>query len=348
MCLIVKILALSLLLISVFTAASEYPRMTNLYLNQSKTVHLKGDSETWFRLPKEHKYHEIELSIAADNGRIYYPIVKIYDRFKNPTRVLRTPIQIVQLGPYKEGIKVSIPFAPNDEFISISTAENLIGQSFTVERSGSTITPIILDGGTYYVPSVNVVNPIRYTFAKQGFAELLLPEDNKFSPEYQQEGWFFEMGVNFGGDTVANNPGGDDYKAGGGALLLMGYDWPSSWEDISWQASGGIRYQGAKVGEGENFGVIGRFAVDYDMGIFHTGFGLHLDMLGHTKDEYGHKTEFDSSIAPFLYIEWEMTPWFNLSASYMLAEFKDSNGKLYDGDQFGLGLKITNIDFGKF
>lgn len=77
-----------------------------------------------------------------------------------------------------------------------------------------------------------------------------------------QDGRATEFGVNFGGN---------DYKAGGGGLLLVSYYWPDELlENTSYQISTGVRYQGAKIGKGENMGWITKVAMshalmDYDL-----------------------------------------------------------------------------------
>lgn len=339
-----KNLVLSLIL--VFTTSASANSIHQLYFNDSKTMLLEGSELTWFKLPPERVYHEIKLAVSIQNRQLFYPVLTLYDDNKNVRSVIRPPIRIVKVGAYKEGIEVNIPFSHKDTYMSINMPRDLIGQQFNVEKNLSTILPVTTNGSTYYVPSVNSATQVTYRFMDKGFIDITLPKEMTYSPERKQDGGFFELGVNFGGDTIAYNPGGDDYKAGGGALLLIGYDWPNEYvENTSYQVSTGFRYQGAQLGKGENMGWITKLAFDYDFGQYHVGVGLHLDLFSHTKNEFGVKTKIDDSVSPYIFAEWEMTPWVNLTTSYLMAEFTDENGVTYKGSQLGLGLKMTSLDF---
>lgn len=174
-----------------------------------------------------------------------------------------------------------------------------------------------------------------------------------------QNGGSIEFGVNFGGDTIAYNPGGDDYKAGGGALLLVGYYWPDELlENTSYQVSTGVRYQGAKIGKGENMGWITKVAMshalmDYDLinnGSLRNydvsvGVGLQIDLFSYTKNEFGVKTNINDSISPYIFAEWEIAPLVSFTASYLITEFTDENNVVYNGNQFGLGLRMAGLNF---
>ncbi len=317
---------------------------TQLHFNNNKTVYLQGSDLTWFSLPIKHRYHEIKLTVIVDDKTLFYPIITLYDQFKNVRSEIKSPINVKSIGAYKEGVEISIPFGPEDVYMSINMPQELVGQQFNITQNQNTVIPVFSNGSTYYVPSGNNQYSVTYTLMDKGFIELALPEENKFSPEYKQNGWYFDLGVNFGGDTIANNPGGDNYKAGGGALLMLGYDWPSN-DDFSYQVSTGFRYQGAQLGDGENFGLVSRVEADYDFGEYHLGIGLHLDILSHTKDEFGKKTKIDDSISPFISASWEMLPHINLTGTYMFAEFTDENDVVYKGNQFGLGLRMTGLNF---
>ena len=343
------LLAIKVLLITftiLFTGFNFANVTTQLYLNSSKLINLQGEQKHWFRLPENHKYHELQVTIPADGNTLYYPVIALHDQFKNVTRIIQAPIKLEQLGPYKYGMKLFVPFSPNDIYISLHTPQDLVGQKFKIDRTYSTVIPITSSGTTYYVSSVNNQNSVTYQITNNGFVEFTLPEENSFSPQAQQSDWFFDIGVNFGGDTISNNPGGDNYKAGGGALLMAGYDWSlPEFKNFSYQLSSGIRYQGAEVGEGENFGWVSRLVLDYDFGEWHISAGVHVDLLSYNKDEFGVKNEIDDVIAPIVSAEWEMMPWMNLTVTYMSAEFKDQTGVIYEGNQFGLGLKMFNTGF---
>ena len=339
-----SILNMSFLLLLIISGATF--ANTQLYLNNSKTVYLQGSELTWFNLPIGKRYSEIKLTISADDQTLFYPIITLYDRFKNARTAIRAPINLTHIGPYKEGIVLRVPFNEYDTFMSIHTPKDLVGQQFSIARGQNTIIPVMTNNGTYYVPSATNEKLITYTLVDSGFVELTLPMDSGENPEYGQNGWFVDFANNFGGDKIATNPGGDDYKAGGGVLMLFGYDKAlEGVPNVSYQLSGGFRYQGAQIGKGENFGVVSQLAVDYDFGLYHAGVGIQLDTLNYNKNELGQKTEFDDTVSPFIKAEWEVEPWLNITASYLFADYKDEYGKSYKGNQFGLGIRFKQLEY---
>ena len=147
--------------------------------------------------------------------------------------------------------------------------------------------------------------------------------------------FYFELGVTFGGDTIAANnnggKGGDDYRAGGGAVLGLGTIINIK-EAYKYQARvlAAYRYQG---GDGSNKGIV------LEGGFFYraipsisVGAGLHADFANEVKTDSGETIKLDSSIAPMLTLEWSTIPELVIGAKYIHAEYESST-RTYDGNQ---------------
>lgn len=108
------------LTLTLFTFSSFTKSTHNLHFNDSKTMLLEGTELTWFTLPYQHGYHVIKLAISIQDRKLFYPVVTLYDVNKKVRSVIRSPIQIVPLGAYKEGIDINIPISPDDSYMSIN------------------------------------------------------------------------------------------------------------------------------------------------------------------------------------------------------------------------------------
>ena len=153
------------------------------------------------------------------------------------------------------------------------------------------------------------------------------------------ENSFFELGVWFGGETIAVNPGGDNYSAGSGMLLAGGFahtifDNP----DISNRNALGIRYQGAQIGEGENRGLILESTITHEWNPILIGAGLHVDLFNQVNDQFGNATKLNDSIGLVFNIEFIANEKVNFSLKYLITDYKSTDGAKYNGDQVGLTL----------
>lgn len=314
---------------------------TQIRFNDNITTIIEADQTVWFTLPERHSYHQLTIQIPTRNRTLYYPIVTLYDRFKNPTRKITSPINLVKLGPYKTGFEVYVPFSKDDIYFTINTPKELVGTKFNVDESSSNLMPVYSNNGTFYISSPNTSKSVTYQFSSSTDVTILSPRGNQYEAIYSQQAWFFSMANKFGGDIIAKNPAGDNYRAGGGAELSVGYDFPNQLIDgLSYQLYGGFRYQGAKEGEGKNQAIIFKAAINYEYQNYITGMGFQYDVENVTADQYGDETKFKPALYPYVYAEYKLTPKINLSLGYVFAEFETESGQLFNGNQTSLGLKL--------
>ena len=147
--------------------------------------------------------------------------------------------------------------------------------------------------------------------------------------------FYVDAGVAFGGDTVAQNDnggkGGDDYSAGGGAVLATGIvvDLMDSYKYQA-RSSLGYRYQG---GDGRNKGIVIEGSLVYRVrDSISVGAGVYADISSETKTGEGEVIKFDNSIAPMALVEWSVAPSIAIGLKYINAEYS-TDTKVYDGKQ---------------
>lgn len=154
--------------------------------------------------------------------------------------------------------------------------------------------------------------------------------------------FYMEIGTTFGGDNIAENDdggrGGDDYHAGGGAVLGAGIIIDIA-DNYKYQARTLVayRYQG---GDGSNSGVVVESLLAYRvLDSMTVGAGIHADFANKIKTVDDETIKFDDSIGGMFMLEWSSTPTMSLGAKYILSEYK-SNSEVFDGNQLGVYLQI--------
>lgn len=313
---------------------------TQLSFSQQVKATISDTNKHWYRLPDNHQHQQLTVYIETNGNKVYYPEITLYNQYNQPTRVIRSPINIEAIAPYKTGFKVIVPFSPNDEFFTIHMPKQLIGQTFMVAQQGNQVTPVYIGGDTAYVATATT-NQQQYIFDAFANIEIVVPGINQFYADYNQQGWLFEFGVKFGGDFVANNPGGDNYRAGGGAELLIGYDWsPKPQSALSLQALAGFRYQGAKLGKGKNEAYTVKLQANYELEQYAFGIAMQGDINSITHDEFGNQISYENVWYPQVYGEWKMSDSINFTLAYQWAELEADTGQLYQANQWFLGMKM--------
>ncbi len=169
---------------------------------------------------------------------------------------------------------------------------------------------------------------------------LLLPSFSTFSFEDQSR-YYADLGTWFGGDLVANNPAGDNYRAGSGAVLDFGYSWLiPSMQGVYARGSLGYRYQGALQGNGSNSGIVFEASIAKNLSIINLGVGIHADIANITKDELGRKTEFDDVLGALFYIESGVSDNASLTVKYHMLDYTSKTGTKFAGSQLGLFVTV--------
>ena len=152
---------------------------------------------------------------------------------------------------------------------------------------------------------------------------------------------FMGLGVWFGGDKVANNPDGDNYDAGSGAIMELGaFYQPFQNMEIMHRNSVAYRYQGAKTGKGESSGVVLETSLSKEWTNIGLGAGFHVDLMNQVSDTDGNKTKFKNSIGPVIYAEWVASEKLNFVFRYLMVDYEAEDGTGFSGNQFGVFLLV--------
>jgi len=191
------------------------------------------------------------------------------------------------------------------------------------------------------------INPIYSGLAAlilSGFSTVSLAADFSLASLTEDYSLGYEFGTSFGGKEVAENNngglGGDNYNAGGGAILSVTADVAVS-EKINARALGGFRYQG---GDGSNSGLVLEGSAIYKFtDTMFVGAGLHTDLFNEVETANGENVEFDAAIGPMVMAEWFINPKLGLGAKYILMDYETSEGTTYDGNQGAIYVRMNSL-----
>lgn len=172
---------------------------------------------------------------------------------------------------------------------------------------------------------------------KKSIFSLIILANVLIFPVYANEvsnQYFFEIGTSFGGDEIAVNNngglGGDNYKAGGGAILGLGIKKTLS-GNIKAQGLVAYRYQG---GDGSNSGVVLEGAALYQFNKnISAGLGLHADLTSKTNTPGGNTIKFNNAVGPMILVDWTIDTKLAIGLKYIAIDYETSEGIDFEGNQ---------------
>lgn len=149
--------------------------------------------------------------------------------------------------------------------------------------------------------------------------------------------YYYDFGAWFGGDKIADNPDGDNYNAGSGAVFDFGVSFLLFEKyDLYTRNSIGYRYQGSETGSGRNKGLVLESSIVKELRYYNLGFGLHADIASSTSDYFGFETEFQDAFGPFVSFEYMIDYGLGFGLKYHMLDYTSVDGVEYSGDQAGL------------
>ncbi len=298
-----------------------------------------GPAESYlFELPEYRKAgKEFIVDSRVFKGQFYYPIILILDENLELIQEVRQPIEFQQLTLSQQRFLTGDLLDENAKYLVITTDPTNFGKGvdYLVESSNS--TPIYSGGTVIFVPGRTRQLLNTASISSEGKIKILLPFDFGESPQRRYQGFTFEFGIGFGGERIAENPDGDDYRAGGGAVFSAGYSKNFKGTPINWRVLGGFRYQG---GQGTNQGFHFLPSLYLSTRYVNFGAGLQFDFGNSVKAPDGTKTSFTGATGLNIWLEGKLMETLGFNLFHISTEYEDSNSIVYSGSRTGFMLNF--------
>lgn len=295
-----------------------------------------------FEVPSLGHPYELVFVSSVVNAKIFYPIFVLLDSSKHPIQELRLPMDPINQPNDKIQATFRIPVSVGVRYLAVTTDPSLFGKGIEHTKTSSATLPVYTGSTMIYVPGPTTTQRVQLTISDDPHMVVRVPETDEYSAMRAQAGVFANIGVMFGGERVANNPTGDAYNAGSGAVFELGYAHTIAAQNAwLWRVGGGPRYQG---GQGSSEGLIFNGAVvrAFALGDFlgNIGAGVYGDMLNKVSSADGKSTEFKDAAGPMAFIEWRAADQFNFGLRFASINYESTKGVSYSGNQGGLYLGL--------
>ncbi len=288
-----------------------------------------------FELPHRSDQYSLRLRSIMHDGRIFFPILVFLD---SEYKLLRTTDgfgEIESSGYFGYATDEEIPVPAGSRFMVITSSLNYLSSKQTITEASYMPIPVDIGGSIARIPVAGQSTTIEVAATLTPRMELVVPAESGAITN-RHVGWYGSFGSSFGEQDIADNPDGDDYAAGSGALLMGGYAFPvSAWgSGTSLRLGAGIRYQG---GDGHSAGLIGQGSIIRYFGVIGVGAALFLDSGGTVKGVDGSSFEFEPLVMPKLMLEYNDGSSFTIGAEAIgRADYVDSDtGRAYGGPTYG-------------
>jgi len=295
-------------------------------------------SAYFYALPLLMRSHTVVLSSLIHDDQLYQPVVVLLSRDFRVLREIDLPTRVSTVVGKGLGVSRDIMISGDAAYMVIKTDPILIGKTIEYQKNNSTTMPVSSGGTTTYVPGPSFRTVARAQYSNSAELNIMVPYRDNFRPVERQQGSYMTIGVSFGGDRVAVNPTGDNYNAGSGGIIGVGYAKPLfKSQTLLGRLSIAGRYQG---GEGNSQGIVGKAMVVHSEKYFNVGGGLYLDFMNQVEDINGVTTEFEDSAGGAVFAEWRMGSNASLGVQYLMTDYETDKGVTYDGNQFSLYLLL--------
>ncbi len=290
------------------------------------------------RLPVIEKTKTALLSSYEVSGGFFYPIIVFADEHLKPLHEVRRFPDVHKTSYAGVKQEFELELYPEYRYLIITTDPELAGKELDYSFRQGTSSSMYING--YIVPvasgSYTITNSVKYgTEAK---LHLSIPRSRQKRAQRNQDGFYINFGVNFGGETAAYNPDGDQYNVGGGAILGLGFAWqPLIDSNIILRLSGGFRIQG---GDGGNEGKIIDIAALSDIGPLYLGGGMHWDRDSRITNTDGFTTQFKPASGPTAFIEYKQSDTLNLRLMYTHISYESEFGEVFVGNTITLDMNL--------
>ncbi len=287
-----------------------------------------------YALPKEERNYQILISSIVKEGQLFYPVVLLLNSNFDVILEVQEPAMVKIDASGRAVFDVVVPVASEHDYVLITSDTQLYGKS-----SG------IIGGGSFD----------RVIFSAEPQIELFMPGSRRIDSDplirklYQpHKGFYIGFGANFGGDRVAVNPGGDNYKPGSGGIFFVGYGGLLfKLDHWAWRASVGWRCHGC-VDKGENpenerggsEAMIMQSSLFYSMVRWNIGAGLYSDLNNSLEDNDGNIIDFKDSVGAQVYLEYRLLNSFAFGVRYLDIDYETDRGETFKGVNSSIYVNI--------
>lgn len=295
-----------------------------------------------FELPEiETEKLSLEFETIILNSRLYYPIFITLSEDYEIRDIIKEKLQI-EGNPLAGMSHTSHIEVDNTvRFILVTTDSALVSHSISHMYEISGMRAVYSGSTPIFVPSSaqSVLQHIEFT--DEPLLQVKVASNRNREIINREGGFYFGLGVNFGGEKIADNPSGDNYRAGGGGLIAFGYSHSLFSSDLVGRAGVGYRFQGSYDGDARNRGIFSDVVLTWQTRHISFGAGGQLETANSIKDLQGNVTRFKTTVIPKFILEYRMVDGtINMGAEFLPGSFTTTQNQTFSGNRFALALKF--------
>jgi len=281
-----------------------------------------------------------QFSSLLMGNTFYAPLYVLLDENYHIIDIIDEELNITP-NPLKNDAQITeIIIDPSIKYILQTTYLGDVKERFDHETTTNNSVGIYTGSSFVFVPVGSSTFSTKVSYAKTPKTKLITPVGKSTEIFERTTGIYTKIGVDFGGSKVANNSNGDDYRAGGGAVFLLGYSQIIHGSCFSVSGGLGIRYQGAQEGDASNQGGLLESVVYFQTKYINIGVGGQYDFANKITDEERNIYKFGSEIGPKVVLDIKFTKEVSLGLEYIHMDFTDTRNKMYSGNRIMLSVKI--------
>ncbi len=283
----------------------------------------------------------LEFETLILNSRLFYPIFITLTSDYQIREIIKEELEIE--GNPLTGMSHTSQIEVDNtvRYILVTTDSTLLPQSFSHMYESSGMRAVHTGTTPIFVPSSTQTEHEHIEFTDEPRLHVKVASARNREIFRREDGFYVGFGVNFGGEKVANNPGGDNYRAGGGGLITFGYSRSLFSSDFVGRAGAGYRFQGSYDGDARNRGIFLDLVFTWQTRHINIGAGGQLETANSIRDLQGNVTAFKTTVVPKFIMEYRLSDGtINMGAEYLPGTFTTTQNHPFSGNRFALALKF--------
>lgn len=295
-----------------------------------------------FEIPtiKSDKPPVYQFSSLLVGNTFYAPLYILLDENYNIIDIIDEELNITP-NPLKNDAQITeIIIDPPIKYILQTSYLGDVKERFDHEITTNNSVGIYTGSTMVFIPVGSSTFNTKVSYSKTPKTKLITPVGKNIEIFERTTGLYTKLGVDFGGARVANNTNGDDYRVGGGAVMLLGYSHIIHGSCFSVSGGLGYRYQGAQERDASNQGGLLESVAYFQTKYINIGVGGQFDFANKIRDEEGEIYKFGSEIGPKVVLDIKFTKEVSMGLEYIHMDFTDTRNKMYSGNRLMLSVKL--------